>query len=202
MSVSAFSPTRFPGSISGLLQVVSLLSLLLLLFKAAHFYLCRQWLLKAFQQFPCAPSHWLLGHKVRKSKKGTAGKLALSESSQQSTWQNYHVASMWSSRSTQWPSQAVLISASGSSLYKKLVRLWLSSIIHSFFFEYLSLDLAALHLETLWLTLPEFCLLQAEHPWLSQLCATNQTLFIFYFEMGSCLVSELPRLGSNLQVLP
>uniref|UniRef100_H0VI93 Cytochrome P450 family 4 subfamily A member 11 n=1 Tax=Cavia porcellus TaxID=10141 RepID=H0VI93_CAVPO len=66
MSVSAFSPTRFPGSISGLLQVVSLLSLLLLLFKAAHFYLCRQWLLKAFQQFPCAPSHWLLGHKVRK----------------------------------------------------------------------------------------------------------------------------------------
>ncbi|XP_063092481.1 cytochrome P450 4A6-like [Cavia porcellus] len=64
MSVSAFSPTRFPGSISGLLQVVSLLSLLLLLFKAAHFYLCRQWLLKAFQQFPCAPSHWLLGHKI------------------------------------------------------------------------------------------------------------------------------------------
>ncbi|XP_004639220.1 cytochrome P450 4A10-like [Octodon degus] len=64
MSVSALSPTSFPGSISGLLQVVSLLGLLLLLFKAAQFYLRRQWLLKALQQFPCPPSHWLFGNKV------------------------------------------------------------------------------------------------------------------------------------------
>ncbi|XP_073936313.1 cytochrome P450 4A12B-like [Castor canadensis] len=64
MSVSALSSTRFPGGIFGLLQVASLLGLLLLLFKAAQYYLQRQWLLKAFQQFPCPPSHWLLGHKI------------------------------------------------------------------------------------------------------------------------------------------
>ncbi|XP_010608555.1 cytochrome P450 4A4 isoform X2 [Fukomys damarensis] len=63
MGISAFNPTRFPGSISGLLQVASLLALLLLLFKAAQLYLHRQWLLKAVQQFPCPPSHWLFGHK-------------------------------------------------------------------------------------------------------------------------------------------
>ncbi|XP_019060962.1 cytochrome P450 4A6 isoform X2 [Fukomys damarensis] len=64
MGISAFNPTRFPGSISGLLQVASLLALLLLLFKAAQLYLHRQWLLKALQQFPSAPSHWLFGHKI------------------------------------------------------------------------------------------------------------------------------------------
>ncbi|EHB09009.1 Cytochrome P450 4A22 [Heterocephalus glaber] len=63
MSISALSPTRFPGGISGLLQVASLLGLILLLFKAAQLYLHRQWLLKAVQQFPCPPSHWLFGHK-------------------------------------------------------------------------------------------------------------------------------------------
>ncbi|KAM5247995.1 cytochrome P450 4A6-like isoform 2-T2 [Ctenodactylus gundi] len=63
MSVSAFSLTRFPSGISGLLQVAFLLILLLLLFKAAQLYLHRQWLLKAVQQFPCPPSHWLFGHK-------------------------------------------------------------------------------------------------------------------------------------------
>ncbi|KAM6172035.1 cytochrome P450 4A6-like isoform 1-T1 [Erethizon dorsatum] len=63
MSVSALSPTRFPGGISGLLQVASLLGLLLLLFKAAQLYLHRQWLLKALQQFPCPPPHWFFGHK-------------------------------------------------------------------------------------------------------------------------------------------
>ncbi|XP_048207201.1 cytochrome P450 4A6-like [Perognathus longimembris pacificus] len=63
MSVSALSHTRLLGSISGLLQVASLFGLLLLLFKAVQFYLQRQWLLKAFQQFPCPPSHWFFGHK-------------------------------------------------------------------------------------------------------------------------------------------
>uniref|UniRef100_A0A8C3W8G4 Cytochrome P450 n=1 Tax=Catagonus wagneri TaxID=51154 RepID=A0A8C3W8G4_9CETA len=49
-------------SVSGLLQVASLLGLLLLLLKAAQLYLHRQWLLKALQQFPSPPSHWLYGH--------------------------------------------------------------------------------------------------------------------------------------------
>ncbi|KAK7814436.1 LOW QUALITY PROTEIN: hypothetical protein U0070_008804 [Myodes glareolus] len=63
MSVSALSLTRFAGSISGFLQVVSVLGLLLLLLKAVQFYLQRQWLLKAFQQFPSPPFHWFFGHK-------------------------------------------------------------------------------------------------------------------------------------------
>ncbi|EPQ05289.1 Cytochrome P450 4A11 [Myotis brandtii] len=62
MSVSVLSPTRFLGSISGLLQVASLLALVLLLLKAAQLYLLRQWLLKAVREFPSPPSHWLLGH--------------------------------------------------------------------------------------------------------------------------------------------
>nr|XP_045005411.1 cytochrome P450 4A10 isoform X1 [Jaculus jaculus] len=62
MGVSALSPTRFLGNISGFIQVAFLLCLLLLLFKAAQFYLHRRWLLKAFQQFPSPPSHWLFGH--------------------------------------------------------------------------------------------------------------------------------------------
>ncbi|XP_062047245.1 cytochrome P450 4A7 [Lepus europaeus] len=62
MSVSALSPTWLPGSLSGLLQAAALLGLLLLLLKAAQLYLRRQWLLRALQQFPCPPSHWLLGH--------------------------------------------------------------------------------------------------------------------------------------------
>ncbi|KAM4871575.1 cytochrome P450 4A6-like [Thomomys bottae] len=57
------SYTRLLDSISGLLQVASLLGLLLLLFKAAQFYHHRQWLLKVLQQFPCPPLHWLFGHK-------------------------------------------------------------------------------------------------------------------------------------------
>ncbi|XP_059545662.1 cytochrome P450 4A11-like [Myotis daubentonii] len=63
MSVSVLSPTRFLGSISGLLQVASLLVLVLLLLKAAQLYLLRQWLLKAVREFPSPPSHWLFGHK-------------------------------------------------------------------------------------------------------------------------------------------
>ncbi|XP_040833768.1 cytochrome P450 4A5-like isoform X3 [Ochotona curzoniae] len=62
MSVSALSPVRFLGSISGLLQVAFLLGLLLLLFQAGQFYLQRQWLLKVLQQFPSPPSHWFFGH--------------------------------------------------------------------------------------------------------------------------------------------
>ncbi|XP_045704469.1 cytochrome P450 4A11-like, partial [Phyllostomus hastatus] len=62
MSVSVLSPTRALGSISGILQVASLLCLVLLLLKAAQLYLRRKWLLKALQQFPCPPSHWLFRH--------------------------------------------------------------------------------------------------------------------------------------------
>ena len=62
MSVSVLSPTRALGSVSGLLQVASLLGLVLLLLKAAQLYLRRQWLLQALQQFPSPPSHWLYGH--------------------------------------------------------------------------------------------------------------------------------------------
>ncbi|KAF5923197.1 hypothetical protein HPG69_012287, partial [Diceros bicornis minor] len=62
MSVSVLNPTRPLGGISGLLQVASLLGLVLLLLKAAQLYLRRQWLLKAIQEFPCPPSHWLYGH--------------------------------------------------------------------------------------------------------------------------------------------
>ncbi|XP_030616906.1 cytochrome P450 4A11-like [Delphinapterus leucas] len=62
MSVSVLSTTRALGSVSGLLQVASLLGLVLLLLKAAQLYLRRQWLLKALQQFPSPPSHWLYGH--------------------------------------------------------------------------------------------------------------------------------------------
>ncbi|XP_066232303.1 cytochrome P450 4A11-like [Saccopteryx leptura] len=62
MSVSVLSLTRPLGSISGLLQVVSLLGLVLLLLKAVQLYLRRQWLLRALQEFPSPPSHWLFGH--------------------------------------------------------------------------------------------------------------------------------------------
>ncbi|XP_040325195.1 cytochrome P450 4A11-like, partial [Herpailurus yagouaroundi] len=61
MSVSVLSLTRPLGSVSGLLQVASLLGLALLLLKAAQLYLHRQWLLKAVQHFPSPPSHWLFG---------------------------------------------------------------------------------------------------------------------------------------------
>lgn len=62
MSVSVLSPTRLLGSVSGLLQVASLLTLVLLLLKAAQLYLRRQWMLKAVREFPSPPSHWLFGH--------------------------------------------------------------------------------------------------------------------------------------------
>ncbi|XP_017901982.1 PREDICTED: cytochrome P450 4A10 [Capra hircus] len=68
MSVSALSLTRALGSVSGPLQVVSLLSLVLLLLKAVQFYLRRQWLLKVFHRFPSPPSHWLCGHSLKRSK--------------------------------------------------------------------------------------------------------------------------------------
>ncbi|CAI9152241.1 unnamed protein product [Rangifer tarandus platyrhynchus] len=63
MSVSALSLSRALGGVSGLLQVVSLLGLVLLLLKVAQLYLHRQWLLKALHQFPSPPSHWFYGHK-------------------------------------------------------------------------------------------------------------------------------------------
>ncbi|XP_005353663.1 cytochrome P450 4A12 isoform X1 [Microtus ochrogaster] len=64
MSVSALSLTRFPDSISGFLQVASVLSLLLLLFKVIQFYVHRQWLLRVTQQFPFPPANWFFGHKI------------------------------------------------------------------------------------------------------------------------------------------
>uniref|UniRef100_A0A452G2H1 Cytochrome P450 family 4 subfamily A member 42 n=1 Tax=Capra hircus TaxID=9925 RepID=A0A452G2H1_CAPHI len=67
MSVSALSLTRALGSVSGPLQVVSLLSLVLLLLKAVQFYLRRQWLLKVFHRFPSPPSHWLCGHSLKEN---------------------------------------------------------------------------------------------------------------------------------------
>ncbi|XP_075802840.1 cytochrome P450 4A11-like isoform X2 [Microtus pennsylvanicus] len=51
--------------ISGLLQVISLFGLLLLLSKAAQYYLHRQRLLKCLQQFPSTPSHWLFGNLIK-----------------------------------------------------------------------------------------------------------------------------------------
>ncbi|XP_012577571.1 PREDICTED: cytochrome P450 4A11-like [Condylura cristata] len=62
MSVSVPSPSGRLASVSALLQVACLLSLVLLLIKAAQLYLHRQWLLKATQQFPSPPSHWFFGH--------------------------------------------------------------------------------------------------------------------------------------------
>uniref|UniRef100_A0A8C6FR06 Uncharacterized protein n=1 Tax=Moschus moschiferus TaxID=68415 RepID=A0A8C6FR06_MOSMO len=70
MSVSALSPSRALGGVSGLLKVVSLLGLVLLLLKAAQLYLHRQWLLKALHQFPSPPSHWFYGHKKEFKKEG------------------------------------------------------------------------------------------------------------------------------------
>lgn len=66
MSGLALSFTIFPGSILGFLQIATVLSLLLLLFKTAQFYLRRRWLLRATQQFPSPPSHWFFGHKIPK----------------------------------------------------------------------------------------------------------------------------------------
>ncbi|KAK7814438.1 hypothetical protein U0070_008806 [Myodes glareolus] len=62
MGFSIFSPTRSLDGVSGFFQVVFLLSLCLVLFKAVQFYLRRQWLLKTLQKFPSTPSHWLWGN--------------------------------------------------------------------------------------------------------------------------------------------
>ncbi|OWK05272.1 CYP4A11 [Cervus elaphus hippelaphus] len=70
MSVSALSPSRALGGVSGLLQVVSLLGLVLLLLKVAQLYLRRQWLLKALHHFPSPPSHWFYGHKRERNTQG------------------------------------------------------------------------------------------------------------------------------------
>ncbi|XP_059109222.1 cytochrome P450 4A2 isoform X4 [Peromyscus eremicus] len=65
MSFSVLSPTRNLDGVSGFFQVVFLLSLFLVLFKAVQFYLRRQWLLKTLQNFPSTPSHWLWGHQLK-----------------------------------------------------------------------------------------------------------------------------------------
>ncbi|XP_075395843.1 cytochrome P450 4A11-like isoform X2 [Tenrec ecaudatus] len=63
MSITMSSPMGLLGVIPGLFQVAFLLSLGFLLINVTRFYLRRQWLLKALQQFPSPPSHWLFGHK-------------------------------------------------------------------------------------------------------------------------------------------
>lgn len=63
MSVSVLSVIRPLGGVPGLLQVASVLGLVLLLLKTAQLYLHRQWLLRAVQEFPSPPSHWLFGHR-------------------------------------------------------------------------------------------------------------------------------------------
>ncbi|XP_027825522.2 taurochenodeoxycholic 6 alpha-hydroxylase-like isoform X6 [Ovis aries] len=70
MSVSALSPSRALGGVSGLLPVVLLLGLVLVLLKAAQLYLRRQWLLKALHHFPSPPSHWFYGHKLEFQEEG------------------------------------------------------------------------------------------------------------------------------------
>ncbi|XP_032702521.1 cytochrome P450 4A11-like [Lontra canadensis] len=63
MSSSVLSVIRPLSGVPGLLQVASVLGLVLLLLKAAQLYLRRQWLLRAVQEFPSPPSHWLFGHR-------------------------------------------------------------------------------------------------------------------------------------------
>ncbi|MEJ1282600.1 hypothetical protein NN561_013560 [Cricetulus griseus] len=65
MGFSVFSLTRNLGGVSGFFQVVFVVSLFLVLFKAVRFYLRRQWLLKTLQKFPSTPSHWLWGHQLK-----------------------------------------------------------------------------------------------------------------------------------------
>lgn len=65
MGISEPSHNTNVFGISGLLQVISLLGLLLLLFKATQYYLHRQWLIKSLQQFPYPYSHWLFGNALK-----------------------------------------------------------------------------------------------------------------------------------------
>ncbi|XP_021482293.1 cytochrome P450 4A14-like [Meriones unguiculatus] len=65
MGFSVFSLAKSLDGVSGFFQVVFLLSLFLVLFKAIQFYLRRQWLVKALQKFPSTPFHWLLGHNLK-----------------------------------------------------------------------------------------------------------------------------------------
>ncbi|XP_040612876.1 cytochrome P450 4A14 isoform X3 [Mesocricetus auratus] len=65
MGFSLLSLTRNLGGVSGFFQVVFVISLILVLFKAVQFYLRRQWLLKTLQTFPSTPSHWLWGHQLK-----------------------------------------------------------------------------------------------------------------------------------------
>lgn len=102
MSGSALSFTIFPGSILGFLQIATVLSLLLLLFKTAQFYLRRRWLLRATQQFPSPPSHWFFGHKVGRKEKGGGrpGRMRLSENNHQTYKSEFVInnVSLWNSR--------------------------------------------------------------------------------------------------------
>ncbi|XP_040612878.1 cytochrome P450 4A14 isoform X2 [Mesocricetus auratus] len=65
MGFSLLSLTRNLGGVSGFFQVVFVVCLFLVLFKAVQFYLRRQWLLKTLQTFPSTPSHWLWGHQLK-----------------------------------------------------------------------------------------------------------------------------------------
>lgn len=129
MSVSALSPIGALGSVSGLLQVASVFGLLLLLLKATQLYLHRQWLLKALQQFPSPPSHWLYGHsrEVGRSRRGEwegrEGLALRSWSWEASSWDRALLyESTWLHVRTQFTSQALAPHPSlGSSLpYRSL----------------------------------------------------------------------------------
>jgi hypothetical protein len=133
MSVSALSSTRFPSSIFGLLLVASLLGLLPLLFKTAQYYLQRQWLLKAFQQFPCPPSHWLLGHKVGRKGKGSGrqGGQGSQWLPRESTGPGLQCYKHMTPGNNPLASQAGFIPATNSSLAQKSLSYCYSALLHT-----------------------------------------------------------------------
>lgn len=126
------------ASASGLLQVASLLGLLLLLLKAAQLYLHRQWLLKALQQFPSPPSHWLYGHSREVGKRGPgsgrAGRAGHSRSmvtASKSKGQSFVFVSRWPHVRSQLTSQVVAPHPSpGSSLAHRTLG-WCPRLCHT-----------------------------------------------------------------------
>lgn len=168
--MSSLSLTRFPGSISGLLQVASLLSLLLLLFKAAQFLLRRQWLLKALQQFPSPPSHWFFGHKVGRNGRGVGGKGDCSPKTGQEVHRTKPVAGRTKPvacsrhlRNTQINSQAWPLPAPGAHSFKRSLSCCYSPLSLTLSHADLISVLAAWHLRGLLFVLPESFLLKAKH---------------------------------------
>ena len=126
------------ASVSGLLQVASLLGLLLLLLKAAQLSLRRQWLRKALQQFPSPPSHWLYGHSREVGKRGPgsgrAGRAGHSRSmvtASKSKGQSFVFVSRWPHVRSQLTSQVVAPHPSpGSSLAHRTLG-WCPRLCHT-----------------------------------------------------------------------